>query len=109
MTRITAFALPLMLLGVAGSQPAGAMTPEERRAYLAKLQQILPDVRSFDQWLQSPLVSVLRLIVRGHAWFSAEWKPRSMDRRLAGVYVPAAWTSANRTEEIVRFMRVPFR
>jgi pimeloyl-ACP methyl ester carboxylesterase len=52
MTRNTAFALLLMLLGLAGSRPARAMTPEQRREYLAKLQQILPDVPSFDQWLQ---------------------------------------------------------
>ena len=32
--------------------PAGAMTPEERRQYLAKLQEILPDVPSFRDWLQ---------------------------------------------------------
>ena len=51
MTRNTTFALLLMLLGMAGSQPAGAMTPEERREYLAKLQQILPDVPSFREWL----------------------------------------------------------
>src|ERR1017187_8078292 len=52
MTRNTTFALLLMLLGMAGSQRAGAMTPEERREYLAKLQQILPDVPSFREWLQ---------------------------------------------------------
>src|SRR5271169_6185515 len=52
MARFTTFALLLMLLGMAGSQPAGAMTPEERREYLAKLQQILPDVPSFREWLQ---------------------------------------------------------
>ena len=53
MKRITTtIALLLMLFGMAGSQPADAMTPDERRAYLAKLQQILPDVPSFNQWLQ---------------------------------------------------------
>jgi pimeloyl-ACP methyl ester carboxylesterase len=41
-----------MLLSMAGWQPAGTMTPEERREYLAKLQQILPDVPSFREWLQ---------------------------------------------------------
>jgi pimeloyl-ACP methyl ester carboxylesterase len=33
-------------------QKAGAMTPDERRQYLEKLQQILPDVPSFTAWLQ---------------------------------------------------------
>ena len=37
---------------LAGLCPAPAMTPEERREYLAKLQQILPDVPSFREWLQ---------------------------------------------------------
>jgi pimeloyl-ACP methyl ester carboxylesterase len=41
-----------MLLATAGSQSSAAMTPEERREYLAKLQQILPDVPSFRDWLQ---------------------------------------------------------
>jgi hypothetical protein len=36
---------------MAHSQSA-AMTPEERHEYLAKLQQILPDVPSFRDWLQ---------------------------------------------------------
>ncbi len=31
--------------------PASSMTPEERRDYLQKLLQILPDVPSFKQWL----------------------------------------------------------
>jgi hypothetical protein len=52
MTRFTSFALLLLLAGVAGFRPAAAMTPEERREYLAKLQQILPDVPSFREWLQ---------------------------------------------------------
>ena len=52
MTRLTTSALLLMLLGMADSQPARAMTPEERREYLAKLQEILPDVPSFREWLQ---------------------------------------------------------
>jgi pimeloyl-ACP methyl ester carboxylesterase len=39
-------------MGLAGAQPARAMTPDERREYLAKLQQILPDVPSFREWLQ---------------------------------------------------------
>ncbi len=42
----------LLLLGMAGSEPAQAITPAERREYLAKLQQILPDVPSFREWLQ---------------------------------------------------------
>ena len=42
--------LPLLLLSV--SHPATAMTAEERRQYLEKLQQILPDVPSFREWLQ---------------------------------------------------------
>jgi pimeloyl-ACP methyl ester carboxylesterase len=33
--------------------PASAMTVEERRQYLEKLQQILPDVPSFREWLQT--------------------------------------------------------
>ena len=52
MTRNTALRLLLMLLAMAGSQPAGAMTPQERREYLAKLQQILPDAPAFREWLQ---------------------------------------------------------
>src|ERR1700722_7035320 len=50
--RVLNFALTLMLLAMAGSHPAAAMTLEERREYLAKLQQILPDVPSFREWLQ---------------------------------------------------------
>src|SRR5450756_529899 len=52
MARFKIFALPLVLLSMAGSTGAAAMTPEERREYLAKLQQILPDVPSFREWLQ---------------------------------------------------------
>jgi pimeloyl-ACP methyl ester carboxylesterase len=52
MSRFTIVALLPMLLGVAVSPPARAMTPEERKEYLAKLQQILPDVPSFREWLQ---------------------------------------------------------
>src|SRR5580692_10781297 len=33
------------------SVPASSMTTEERRQYLEKLLQILPDVPSFQQWL----------------------------------------------------------
>ena len=33
--------------------PARAMTVEERRQYLEKLQQILPDVPSFNEWLKT--------------------------------------------------------
>jgi hypothetical protein len=43
--------LPIVVLCVCGSR-AGAMNAEERREYLAKLQQILPDVPSFREWLQ---------------------------------------------------------
>ena len=50
--RFTGVALLLVLLGPAASQTARAMTPEERREYLAKLQEILPDVPSFREWLQ---------------------------------------------------------
>src|SRR5579863_4781535 len=39
----------LLLLG----RPSCAMTEAERRQYLEKLQQILPDVPSFREWLQS--------------------------------------------------------
>ena len=42
----------LALLAVLLMRPAGAMTEQERREYLAKLQQILPDVPSFRDWLQ---------------------------------------------------------
>jgi hypothetical protein len=37
---------------VAGGSVANAMTPAERRQYLAKLQQILPPVPSFQAWLE---------------------------------------------------------
>lgn len=50
MSRLTYLAL-LLISGMAAS-PARAMTPDERREYLAKLQQILPDVPSFREWLQ---------------------------------------------------------
>ena len=33
------------------SNPLPAMTPQERRQYLERLLQILPDVPSFKQWL----------------------------------------------------------
>jgi pimeloyl-ACP methyl ester carboxylesterase len=44
--------LTLILLALAVSHPSAAMTPQERREYLAKLQEILPDVPSFREWLQ---------------------------------------------------------
>ena len=47
-TLFLAFALLILSL----SRPAAAMTPEERRQYLERLQQILPDVPSFREWLQ---------------------------------------------------------
>jgi len=50
-TQIVFFALAALLLPVA--RPAVAMTAAERRQYLEKLQQILPDVPSFREWLQS--------------------------------------------------------
>jgi dienelactone hydrolase len=46
-TSIASVALALLLC----SAPASSMTPEERRQYLEKLLQILPDVPSFKQWL----------------------------------------------------------
>lgn len=52
MARLTTFGLLLLSLLLQGSWPARAMTPEERRQYLEKLQQILPDVPSFREWLQ---------------------------------------------------------
>jgi pimeloyl-ACP methyl ester carboxylesterase len=46
-------ALAFLVIGLLpGWQKAGAMTPDERRQYLEKLQQILPDVPSFTAWLQ---------------------------------------------------------
>ncbi len=48
--RITAWLLPLLLL--IAFHPASAMTPEERRVYLEKLQQILPDAPAFRAWLE---------------------------------------------------------
>jgi pimeloyl-ACP methyl ester carboxylesterase len=48
-TQIALFSLTLLL---PASRPSAAMTPEERRQYLEKLQQILPDVPSFREWLQ---------------------------------------------------------
>ena len=50
MPRSVIFALSCFLLFAA---PSGAMTEAERRQYLEKLQQILPDVPSFREWLQS--------------------------------------------------------
>ena len=48
MTRsLASVALALLMC----SAPASSMTAEERRQYLEKLQQILPDVPSFKQWL----------------------------------------------------------
>jgi pimeloyl-ACP methyl ester carboxylesterase len=45
------WALPMLLLLT--THPGDTATPEERRAYLQHLQQILPDVPSFREWLQS--------------------------------------------------------
>jgi len=45
MTRFIVFAIALV-------QVLGAMTVEERREYLAKMKQILPDVPSFNQWVE---------------------------------------------------------
>jgi hypothetical protein len=47
--QIALIALTLLL---PVSRPAAGMTQEERRQYLEKLQQILPDVPSFREWLQ---------------------------------------------------------
>ncbi len=47
-TALCAFACAFALL-----LPASAMTVEERRQYLEKLQQILPDVPSFREWLRT--------------------------------------------------------
>src|SRR5580658_6758986 len=52
MARSTTLVLLFLSVLLPGSQPAGAMTPEERRQYLEKLQQILPDVPIFREWLQ---------------------------------------------------------
>ena len=41
-----------LLLLSAGVWPASPMTDQERRQYLEKLQQILPEVKSFREWLQ---------------------------------------------------------
>ncbi len=47
--RVALFALVLLL---PVPRPMAAMTAEERRQYLEKLQQILPDVPSFREWLE---------------------------------------------------------
>lgn len=52
MTRITTLSLLLFSLFLTISRPSQAMTPAERQQYLEKLQQILPDVPSFDAWLK---------------------------------------------------------
>ena len=41
-----------VVIAVLMTVPGGAMTPAERRQYLDKLQQILPDSPAFDAWLQ---------------------------------------------------------
>src|SRR5579862_657333 len=46
---LTVFALAVTL---AAAQPGKPLTTEERREYLTRLQQILPDVPSFREWLQ---------------------------------------------------------
>src|ERR1051326_2721112 len=48
---MTRYFLPLALILAARAGPADAMTVEERRQYLQKLLQILPDVPNFKQWL----------------------------------------------------------
>jgi dienelactone hydrolase len=45
---VTSIALAVVICSV----PASSMTTEERRQYLEKLQQILPAVPSFQQWLE---------------------------------------------------------
>ncbi len=52
MTRLTTLTFLFVFLGAAGSPSASAMTQQERREYLAKLQQILPDVPAFREWLE---------------------------------------------------------
>ena len=47
--RVPTFLALLVLLAVAF--PSAAMTPEERKAYLDKLVQILPATPSFNTWL----------------------------------------------------------
>src|SRR5262245_38933624 len=44
--------LPALLALLAVALPSSAMTPQERKAYLDKLVQILPPVPSFNAWLQ---------------------------------------------------------
>lgn len=49
MKRYRTVALWLLVVMV---RPATSMTPEERGAYLQKLQQILPEAKDFDAWLE---------------------------------------------------------
>ncbi len=42
----------LTLLILTALSPLRALTPDQRREYLAKLQAILPAVPSFSQWLE---------------------------------------------------------
>src|SRR5579862_725760 len=48
---VSAVALAAALLAACAA-PAAAMTEQERRAYLEKLQQILPDAPAFRAWLE---------------------------------------------------------
>jgi hypothetical protein len=50
--RLAVATLLLSLPLLVSLHPASAMTPEERRAYLEKLQQILPDAPAFRAWLE---------------------------------------------------------
>jgi hypothetical protein len=50
--RIRTMLFALTMLCLSASQPAAVRTLEERRRYLEKLLQILPDVPSFRDWLR---------------------------------------------------------
>ena len=52
MTIMKRHILSIALAVLAIARPLGAMTPEERRQYLQRLLETLPDVPSFKQWLE---------------------------------------------------------
>ena len=52
MSRPKSFLILAAVAMLSGWQTSGAMTEAERRQYLEKLQQILPEVPSFQAWLQ---------------------------------------------------------
>ena len=85
---LVCLALALMAL----SRPAWSMTEAERRQYLEKLLQTLPDVPSFNQWLQKTgelppdfdsfpkingLPDQLKLLDGRPVRTAAEWRMRS--------------------------------